>query len=83
MRERNESYAPWNQEEGPCDICKRSVDDCTCPECPACGAAGDPLCYDEHGKIGDCEQKPQEGRCSVCSSPTIAGTLCSRCAMEV
>jgi hypothetical protein len=49
--------APWNQEDPPCDICKRDPFDCICPECPVCGACGDPLCYDEKGNIGDCAYK--------------------------
>jgi len=30
---------------GPCEVCGQHVDDCECPECPACGAFGDPRCY--------------------------------------
>ncbi len=32
-----------------CEVCGRNTDDCACPECPACGATGDPKCYSKHG----------------------------------
>jgi len=32
-------------QEGPCEVCGQSVDDCICPECPTCGSVGDPYCY--------------------------------------
>lgn len=36
-------------DEGPliCDVCGGDVDrdECICPECPFCGACGDPGCY--------------------------------------
>lgn len=35
-------------EDGPCAVCGRSIDACLCPECPTCGAQGDPSCYDHH-----------------------------------
>lgn len=35
-------------DEGPCVICGKSVDDCICPECPDCGCHGDPACYRLH-----------------------------------
>lgn len=35
-------------DEPGCALCVRSVDDCICPECPVCGAAGDPACYGPH-----------------------------------
>ena len=35
-------------EEGPCEVCGQSVDHCICPECPKCGAAGDPRCYEDY-----------------------------------
>lgn len=34
---------PSEQLEGPCDVCRTDPYDCTCPECPICGA-GDPKC---------------------------------------
>jgi hypothetical protein len=43
--------------EGPCDICGKDVDHCICPECPVCGAIGDPVCYDLHGLVQTQEQK--------------------------
>ena len=37
------------EEEYPCEICggNPDSDECICPECEVCGAAGDPYCYDE------------------------------------
>ena len=32
-------------EEAPCAVCGLACDDCVCPECPVCGASGDPNCY--------------------------------------
>lgn len=43
----NDPNAPWNQQEGPCAVCGQFVDDCVCPECPKCGAIGDPGCYSD------------------------------------
>lgn len=40
---------PLVSDEPPCEICGRMADDCVCPECPKCGAAGDPRCAREHG----------------------------------
>lgn len=43
----NDPNAPYNQQEGPCGVCGQDIyGDCICPECPVCGATGDPLCYD-------------------------------------
>lgn len=42
--------APYNQEEGPCEVCGSAVDDCACADCPTCGCCGDPACYDKGGK---------------------------------
>lgn len=39
---------PFEADEGPCCICRKSVDDCICPECPDCGTQGDKKCYLEH-----------------------------------
>jgi hypothetical protein len=54
-------------EEGPCDVCRKPVDDCICPECPKCKAQGDPKCYAEirvkrgrrkpHGLVLSLDQK--------------------------
>jgi hypothetical protein len=41
----NDPSAPYNQDDPPCSICGREVDDCVCPECPHCGTIGDPSCY--------------------------------------
>lgn len=43
------SDSPPDEDEGPCIICGKSVDDCICPECPTCGGQGDPKCYREKG----------------------------------
>lgn len=44
----------------PCEICGGWPDkDCICPECPECGAIGDPYCYQEHGLLRSEEQKTQ------------------------
>lgn len=37
--------APWNQDDGYCEICYRNVHECLCPECPVCGTCGDLRCY--------------------------------------
>lgn len=37
--------APWNQQEGPCDVCGMCIDLCVCPECPMCGETGNRECY--------------------------------------
>jgi hypothetical protein len=42
--------------EGPCEVCGKSVDDCTCPECPVCSDIGNPDCYEKHGLIRTQEQ---------------------------
>lgn len=36
---------PDEEDDGPCQCCGKSVDDCICPECPHCGTLGDPDCY--------------------------------------
>ena len=42
---------------GPCQVCGRDPDgDCLCPECPTCGAYGDPKCYESHGLVRTPEQ---------------------------
>lgn len=45
----NDPNAPWNQEEGPCEICGEDIDNCICPECPICSEYGNPDCYRNHG----------------------------------
>lgn len=37
--------APYNQEDPPCEVCGKHVDDCICPVCLSCGCQGDPKCY--------------------------------------
>ena len=36
---------PWDDADETCEICLNQADACLCPECPACGASGDPACY--------------------------------------
>lgn len=43
----NDPNAPWNQVDPPCAICGKEAGVCICPECPTCGAQGDPGCYVE------------------------------------
>lgn len=52
----NDPFAPYNQEEDPCEVCGNYVDDCICPECPVCHNAGDPKCYEEHGLVRNQDQ---------------------------
>lgn len=42
------SPTPDDQDET-CEVCQRDASHCVCPECPVCGAAGDVLCYADHG----------------------------------
>lgn len=49
IRKRPRFAGSPDQGEQPCDICQLHVDDCTCPECPKCGAFGDPKCFHQHG----------------------------------
>ena len=44
-------------EEYPCAICGEFPEKCICPECPECGATGDPVCYTHHGLKRSEEQK--------------------------
>jgi hypothetical protein len=44
-------------EEGPCQVCGKPVEDCTCPACPTCGVVGDPDCYFSHGM----KRHPEKG----------------------
>ena len=44
QRQIDEAYG----QEGPCAVCRKSVDMCICPECGVCEAQGDPKCYTEH-----------------------------------
>ena len=46
----NDPNAPWNQDEGPCAVCAKGVEDCICPECSICGGQGDPNCYEPKGE---------------------------------
>lgn len=42
-------FAPYNAEDGPCQVCGRYPDDCLCPRCPVCSVIGDPSCYGPGG----------------------------------
>jgi len=59
----SDPLAPWNQEEGPCEVCGRGMDDCICPACHVCGTHGDPACYEYHGMIRTAAQA--EGRAKL------------------
>ena len=56
----SQSDLPGYDEIFPCEVCGKMVDDCICPECPTCGAQGDPKCYDltrdGHGLVRTGEQ---------------------------
>ena len=42
------SWEAWGTPDyldAPCTVCGAAPEDCVCPECPKCGAAGDPACY--------------------------------------
>ena len=43
---------PGEEDEGPCMVCGKSIDDCICSECPVCGDAGNPKCYEPGCKCG-------------------------------
>jgi hypothetical protein len=46
------SWEAWGDPpEYPCEVCGHWAHDCICPECPTCGAAGDPACYAQHGLV--------------------------------
>jgi hypothetical protein len=61
----NDPNAPWNQGDGPCDVCGEPVDACICPECPVCGAQGDPACYVER----ECPRVAARVSCGECGYP--------------
>lgn len=65
----NDPSAPYNQQEGPCEVCGKGVDDCICPECDLCGCYGDPDCYDPYlfrpGYHGLFRTKEQEDSLAV------------------
>jgi hypothetical protein len=58
----NDPRAPWNQKEGPCEVCGLDIDHCICPECPECGEVGDPSCYGRHGLVLSDEQRASKER---------------------
>lgn len=43
------AHDPAADYEGACEVCGHDVAGCICPECPVCGAQGDPKCHAEHG----------------------------------
>jgi hypothetical protein len=42
--------------ERPCEVCGIEAGNCICPECPVCGEAGNPECYEAHGLVRTPEQ---------------------------
>ena len=44
------------EEDVTCGVCGLFEDACLCPECPECGAIGDPKCYESHGMVRTQEQ---------------------------
>jgi hypothetical protein len=50
------STLPGEEQDGPCDVCGKELDDCICPECGECGDIGNPTCYVEHGLFKSQEQ---------------------------
>lgn len=44
------SGTPYDDDH-PCVICCEEADNCICPECPVCGAQGDPKCEVDHGLV--------------------------------
>ena len=50
--------APYNQIDEPCGVCGQWESECVCPECPTCGAIGDPLCYDGGVDCSWCGRMP-------------------------
>lgn len=52
------SMLPGNEPVGPCDVCAGDPEALidapkavSAPECPECGAWGDPQCYENHGLV--------------------------------
>jgi hypothetical protein len=66
-------FAPYNQQEPPCEVCGRF--DCCCPECPRCGVAGDPHCYEQHGLTRTPEQ--QTGAAALAAAIAEAAERCN------
>lgn len=54
-------------QEGPCDGCGESVDNCICPECPKCGEQGNPTCYTEHGLRYNKKQRMGQSKLKIAS----------------
>lgn len=34
-----------------CDVCRRSIENCICPECKMCGETGNKKCYEKHDLV--------------------------------
>lgn len=51
------SGTPYDEDDGPCEVCGLEVCECICPECDVCGEVGDPHCYMHHGLHRTEEQK--------------------------
>jgi hypothetical protein len=47
---------PGEYPDLPCEVCGIEAGACICPECPECGTAGDPACYEGHGLVRSPEQ---------------------------
>lgn len=49
---------PPDDENPYCEVCGGNVDNdkCICRECPTCGEAGNPKCYEEHGLVKTAKQ---------------------------
>jgi hypothetical protein len=60
-------HDPSFDEDLPCAICGKDPYECECPECPVCGAAGDPKCYKEH------DLQKYLTTCSKCGKPSVVG----------
>ena len=48
---------PGEEDDGPCLVCGKPIDECICAECPECEEQGNPECYKSHGMVMTDEQK--------------------------
>jgi hypothetical protein len=61
----------------PCEVCGGLPEvDCICPECPECGAWGDPACYGGAIRCAWCGVKPAASRatCLTCNGGYVAAS---------